>query len=191
MRVVVGSDEVGLGAWAGPLVVCAAAVPFDWNGVEGLGDSKELKRTGKLAGVYLRLAGLPCALMAVTHDTIDRIGLRAALIAAHTDAISAVSVGRDVDCIVIDGEVCIPAFPHAQVQAKADSLYPAVMAASVIAKYNRDFLMSQYHAQYPAYGFDTNAGYGVPKHIAALKHYGPCPRHRRSVRPVAELPKRT
>lgn len=188
MKYTVGSDEVGLGAYAGPLVVCATAVPVGWAGVEDLGDSKELKKRKKLHPVYARLQGVRCALMHVSNTDIDRIGLRPALLAGHAEALRVVSEGLEVALMIVDGNVPIPGFPHALCEPKADAHYPAVMAASVIAKVNRDLLMVAYHAQYPVYGFRTNVGYGSAEHTAGLVRYGACPLHRRSYRPIAELP---
>mmetsp|Transcript_98709 Transcript_98709/g.156027 ORF Transcript_98709/g.156027 Transcript_98709/m.156027 type:complete len:419 (-) Transcript_98709:119-1375(-) len=68
-----------------------------------------------------------------------------------------------------------------------DALVPSISAASIIAKVHRDRLMSKIHEKYPVYGFASHQGYGTAEHMEALKLHGPCPEHRRSVRPVREV----
>ena len=69
-----------------------------------------------------------------------------------------------------------------------DALSVTIAAASIIAKVTRDRLMVEIDAQYPQYGFARHKGYGVREHLAALRHHGPCPVHRRSFQPVAQTP---
>jgi ribonuclease HII len=70
---------------------------------------------------------------------------------------------------------------------KGDSLSYSIAAASIIAKVTRDRLMVAMARQHPEYGFEIHKGYPTPAHLAALKQHGPCPQHRRSFRPVAQL----
>lgn len=195
MPYILGADETGLGAWSGPLVVCAVLVPSNWKGPKGLGDSKQLKTKYRKKGeepplltVYTQLRELPCSLRVVDNTTIDRIGIRPALVAAHTEAIQTVLLlvpqGEAVD-IILDG-VVPPNVPGTRCIPKADSIYPAVMAASVIAKVNRDLLMQQYQEKYPGFGFATNAGYGTKDHQSGLDLFGITPIHRRSYDPIAK-----
>ncbi len=60
-------------------------------------------------------------------------------------------------------------------------------AASILAKVERDRLMTEWHRAYPQYNFAANKGYGTAEHQAALRRYGPCPLHRQSFAPVAQL----
>ncbi len=184
---IIGLDEVGLGAWAGPLVVCAVAVPRLWTPPDGLNDSKKLTPAMRTA-VYFKLRGLietrAVALFAVENKDIDRVGLRRALVDAHTSVIESLLERFPADDIIVDGNVPLPKVPKAKCIPKADGLYPSVMAASVIAKYNRDVLMQTYHEQYPHYGWDSNAGYGTEKHQKGLQAHGVSPLHRQSFAPI-------
>lgn len=186
MKYIIGVDEVGLGAWAGPLFVCAVAVPTDWAGPPGLNDSKE-KTKPEMAELYHHLQHLPMALMGMSNETIDSMGIRPALVAAHVAAAEQLLARFPGARIIVDGDVRLPALPQAEIIAKADAKFPAVMAASIVAKVNRDFLMKQYHQQYPHYGWDTNAGYGgnaKHAHTAGLDAHGVTPLHRKSYAPI-------
>jgi ribonuclease HII len=70
---------------------------------------------------------------------------------------------------------------------KADNISLSVAAASVIAKVTRDRWMIDLHKQHPAYAFDRHKGYGTPTHRAALARHGPCPQHRFTFEPVAQM----
>jgi len=190
MKYIIGSDEVGYGAWAGPLIVCAVAVPAGWAGPPELDDSKAFKSASEKverAILYGKLQDLPMFLACIGNEVIDQFGIKAALVRAHGAALNNL-LQRFPDAeVIVDGIVPIPEVPQARCIPRADGLYPAVMAASVIAKVNRDFLMRQYHTTYPHYGFDTNVGYGGGKkhaHTLGLQKHGVCPLHRRSCGPI-------
>jgi ribonuclease HII len=188
MRYIIGSDEVGYGAWAGPLVVCAVAVPVGWAGPPELDDSKKLGPIG-CAELYHRLQDLSMFIAGVESQDIDKYGVKMSLVHAHSVALRQLLQRHPDAEVIVDGIVLIPDVPQARCVPRADSTYPAVMAASIIAKVNRDFMMRQYHKQYPHYGFDTNVGYSGKKggpHAQGLARYGPCPIHRRSYAPVRE-----
>jgi ribonuclease HII len=188
-KYIIGSDEVGLGAWAGPLVVCAVAVKKDWLGILGLNDSKALSRRRR-EQVYKELVGvkgLRLSLMKSESTDIDRNGIHYCLKRAHTEAIEYLLADYPDAEIVVDGDLKLKRLPQAKSIPKADSLFPSVMAASIIAKVNRDWTMIALAKQYPEYGFESHVGYGTKKHQEALKKYGPCPIHRRSYRPIREI----
>ena len=91
------------------------------------------------------------------------------------------------DAVLIDGKP-VKKYPLHQVAlVKGDSLSFSIAAASVIAKVTRDRIMLKMAETYPQYGFEIHKGYPTPKHLAALKQHGPCPQHRRSFAPVAQL----
>ena len=91
------------------------------------------------------------------------------------------------DAALIDGKP-VKRFPlHHVALVKGDSLSYSIAAASIIAKVTRDRLMVAMARQYPQYGFEIHKGYPTPSHQAALKQHGPCPHHRRSFGPVAQL----
>ena len=189
MKYIVGSDECGYGAWAGPLVVCAVSVPVAWVPPIGLNDSKRLDEWERMR-VYKQLMDdadhVRSVLLAVDNRTIDRVGLGVANKAAHVQAVTALRAEFPDSEVIVDGNLKLP-IPWARSIPKADTLYPAVMAASIIAKINRDNVMRSFHRQYPDYGWDTNVGYGTEKHEAGLRQHGVTPLHRRSYRPIRKL----
>lgn len=182
---VIGSDECGYGSWAGPLYVCAYVADENWT-VPGLNDSKKLTRLQR-EEVYGRLDLSQAVLISVEPDTIDKIGLGRCLVGAHTQAIrQLIARGFSGARIIADGTLRLP-IVEAESIPKADNSVAAVMAASIIAKCNRDLWMAGMHRHYPMYGFASHVGYGTPEHMAALQAYGPCPLHRMSYRPLKEL----
>jgi len=69
---------------------------------------------------------------------------------------------------------------------KGDGIYACIAAASILAKVERDRLMTEYAATYPQYGFERHFGYPTPEHFEALAKHGPCPIHRRSFAPIRQ-----
>lgn len=183
---IIGADEVGYGAWAGPLFTCAFAVPRSWIPPFGLTDSKDLEPEERAALYGGLLEAGRFSLMQVSNIDIDRIGVRAALIEAHTAAIRAALIYYPDAEVILDGNVALPDLPKVRTLPKADALVPAVSAASVVAKVNRDLAMKQHHLAFPYYGWDTNVGYRSKSHVEGLKTRGYSPLHRRSYK-IKEL----
>lgn len=183
---IIGSDEVGYGCWAGPLVVCATCVPATWTPPTGLTDSKKLSHETRVA-LYHELEKIPFQLVAADNECIDRLGVKTMLLEAHAMAIKMMQQRWPLATVIVDGILRPPGMLMARCIPEADAIFPAVSAASVIAKVNRDYLMRQYHKQYPYYGFDHNVGYGTGAHTHGLKKHGVCPLHRRSYRPIKAL----
>ncbi len=188
MEYIIGSDEVGYGAWAGPLFVCAVAVPTQWNRPRSLGDSKQLDPTTRAILYGEHLQHLPMAIKLVENTYIDEVGVKKALLDAHAAAVlDMLKVYPDAH-IIIDGVLRPPGLPErTRCVPKADSLFAPVSAASVIAKVNRDFVMRQYHEQFPHYGWKTNVGYGTKTHQRGLEKHGVTPLHRRSYEPIKKF----
>ncbi len=186
---VCGSDEVGYGSWAGPLVVCAAVVPRTWTAPAMVRDSKQLSATARDRLFPSLVSTITHFLVSVEVEEIDRRGVGTVLLEAHAKAIQgALDAHRAqghsaLPFVIIDGSrgvlgaVALP---------KADALIPAVSAASIIAKVARDRHMVEMDAHYPGYSFRSNAGYGTKEHQAALDRLGVCAIHRRSYAPIAE-----
>ena len=86
--------------------------------------------------------------------------------------------------VIVDGSRMIPGINRQLVIPKADDTFPAVSAASVLAKYLQTCSMDDLHNWYPEYRFDRHRGYGTALHKARLEEFGPCPEHRRSFAPV-------
>lgn len=179
---IAGVDEAGRGSLAGPVV--AAAVIVDTRcAVPGVDDSKCLTapERERLARA-IRATALAVGVAAVEADVIDRINVLEATRCAMADALAALRPGPDcavVDAVRIRG-LCFPCLPV----VRGDAISYAVACASIIAKVERDRLMTDLGRVYPHYGFGAHKGYGVPEHLAALREYGPCPVHRLTYGPV-------
>ena len=183
--VVIGTDEAGRGALAGP--VMAASVFLTPEQEEKLvslklRDSKQVthKRREKLFAAINDLGILWCA----HSGSVSRIERDNILVA------SLWTMGKSVEkiaeqlpeppvCVVVDGTERIPKLKIPQwTLIDADKLVPVVSAASIIAKVLRDRLMKELDAKYPLYDFGNNKGYPTPTHIAAVRKYGLSEVHR-------------
>lgn len=179
---ILGIDEVGRGAWAGPLVV--GAVVLGGAQIDGLTDSKKL--TAKQRGILakeIKEKAVAIGLGWVSAETIDRIGLSEALKMATRLAVKDIDVQYDE--IIIDGTIKLLNDSRVTTMKQADLLVPSVSAASIIAKVARDYYMSEViHKDYPQYGFNKHVGYGTALHSTALITHGPIDLHRLSFTPV-------
>jgi len=184
---VIGSDEVGYGSWAGPLLVCATLVHRNWTAV-GVGDSKKIVEKERSRICDLFKSTTPHLLVWVTPEKIDELGVYKALLGAHQTAIlGLISQAKSTPLVIVDGfpQGTGPiGVPNAVGLPKADGLIPAVGLASIIAKVTRDRHMQKESQTYPGYGFGNHKGYGTPEHEMALDKLGVCPIHRKSYAPV-------
>ena len=182
MRMIVGIDEVGRGAWAGPLLV--GAVALNGASIEGLTDSKKLtKRRRELLAHELKRSNARVGLGWVSARDIDRIGMSEALKLASRRALKRVD-GGDVEQIIIDGTIRLIDDPRVTTLKQADLVVPAVSAASIAAKVARDAYMAQMDVALPGYGFAGHVGYGTAEHSKALQSIGASPIHRMSFAPL-------
>jgi ribonuclease HII len=186
---IAGVDEVGRGAWAGPVMVGVAVVRAGFpDPPTGLTDSKRLtaKRREELAE---RLPGwLGChATGQASHEEIDALGMTAALRLAATRALTALPVRPDM--VLLDGKHDYIGHAYrVRTAVKADLYSVSVAAASVIAKVTRDRLMAELGEEHPDFAFGDNAGYPAPAHQKALAALGPTPYHRLSWAYLDDLP---
>ncbi|MFB9801821.1 ribonuclease HII [Streptomonospora salina] len=185
---VAGVDEVGRGAWAGPVVVCAA-VADGTEPPDGLTDSKKLtpQRRTAMAGL-LREWVHDHAIGSADPAEIDELGMTRALRLAATRALDGLS--RPPDTVILDGKHDYLGAPWpVRTRIQADLSSVAVAAASVLAKVHRDSGMAALHPRFPDYGFATGVGYPSPAHRAALAEHGPTPYHRMTWSYLDALPK--
>lgn len=179
---ILGIDEVGRGAWAGPLVV--GAVVLGGAQIDGLTDSKKLTapRRRALAG-EIKDKAVAIGLGWVSAETIDKIGLSEALKMATRLAVK--DIDAPYDEIIIDGTIKLLDDDRVTTMKQADLLVPSVSAASIVAKVARDYYMSSVvHKEHPDYNFDRHVGYGTALHSTALAEHGPIELHRLSFTPV-------
>jgi ribonuclease HII len=189
---VCGIDEVGRGPLAGPVVAACAFIPADkighpvWKSVD---DSKSLSAQRRDDIFDIILSQCHFFVGAANVDEIDNLNIHHATLLAMMRAYDGLKSSLPSQHIaLIDGKF-IPAItaPVKQAVVKGDSKSLAIAAASIIAKVTRDRMMQKLHAQYPVYGWDQNAGYGTPAHMAALRAHGVTPHHRLSFAPCRML----
>ena len=188
-KMIVGIDEVGRGAWAGPLVV--GAVLLGGASIEGLTDSKKLsKKQRERLDKEIRQKAVGIGLGWVSSRQIDQIGLSKALSLAAARAM--VHVQRHAfDEIIIDGTIRLLDDSRVTLMPKADLLVPSVSAASVIAKVARDNYMAHLDEVFTGYGFKGHVGYGTAAHRLAIDQKGALPIHRMSFAPLKNVKPKT
>lgn len=192
--VVAGIDEVGRGALAGPVSVGVVAVSRCDAWPDGLADSKQLTRAAR-EGLLDALGafGVGRAVGHASPAEIDDVGIVGALrLAGLRGLASLADAGVAVDAVLLDGThdwlTAPPAdlfaehepepTPPVTMVVKGDNRCASIAAASVLAKVERDAMMRAAHADHPAYGWESNKGYGAAVHLAALRELGPSPLHR-------------
>ncbi|MBE1457112.1 ribonuclease HII [Nocardiopsis terrae] len=187
-RVVAGVDEVGRGAWAGPLLVCAA-IPGRGAPPAGLTDSKRLtpKRRRELA-VLVEPWVADHAFGWSEAAEIDEVGMTEALHRAARRALDALEPRPEA--VILDGRHDFIGRPwNVRTQVKGDLTCVSVAAAAILAKVRRDALMAELAEAHPGYGFERAAGYPSPTHRATLAEAGPTPQHRMSWAYLDDLPR--
>ena len=180
---VAGVDEVGYGAWAGPVLVCAVVLEIDQISQEllnRLDDSKKLTKKHR-EEIYELLTVSPGVTFEIAQSSAEEIDRSNVLIATHQAMKKAISQLKiPIKSVLVDGKnkpkLELPC--HALIEG--DSKSYSIAAASIIAKVTRDKLMGELHQQFSCYGWDTNVGYGTKVHRTGLLHYGVTPFHRLS-----------
>lgn len=170
-----GIDEVGWGAYAGPVIsVVACFRPEDLFSLpSGVNDSKKLT-PHKRESLYMCLCAAAYD-VGVGHawpEEIDRLTPTVALQLSYTRALE--ELRHKPEKLIVDGSNRVETWGGWQeVVPKADSKFKEVSAASIIAKVFRDRIMESYSRKFPAYGWDSNKGYGSEGHENAIRKFGP------------------
>ncbi len=198
--IVLGVDEAGRGPLVGAVYAAAVTVPLDlakrllvgdWSGIN---DSKQLsaKRRETLAEVIKMTVGCTWAIAFASPHEIDRLNILKATHLAMRRAVEEVAakLGEETArkiTVLVDGNPVqgLPCKSQNLVKGDAKSLF--IAAASILAKTARDADCLRLEAEYPGYGFAKHKGYPTKEHFAALAKLGPCPEHRRSFGPVAQM----
>ena len=196
-ELVVGLDEVGRGALAGPMTVGAVVIGTGVPPPTGLRDSKQLTSDRRQALVSpLRQWAIDWSLGSVSAPEIDSWGLRLALAVAATRALEGLSTQPTFALLdgpfnlltapatLHNGPLNAPPLRFAQMAhttiVRGDQLCATIAAAAVLAKVHRDDVMVGLHQDFETYDWAQNKGYGAPRHLAALRQFGPTRHHRRS-----------
>jgi ribonuclease HII len=182
-----GVDEVGRGAWAGPVSVGVVVLSPDRR-IHRLRDSKLLAPAEReRIAVRIARAALGVAVGHASNREIDRLGMTAALRLATTRALDRLAVRPDV--LLVDGNLDF-ASGHGtrnHTVVAGDRHSASIAAASIVAKVTRDGMLVDWDEAHPAYRFAANKGYPSPDHREALAAHGPCILHRHSWAPIAQL----
>ena len=182
---VAGVDEVGRGSLFGPVVAAAVILDPAYR-IRGLRDSKLLPpERREILSARIREHAIAWAIAAVDAAHIDQINIYQASRVAMREAVAALGTAPDyllIDALKID-------FPlRQQPIIHGDALSASIAAASIIAKVERDRLVSLWDPVFPMYGLASNKGYSTPRHLRALREHGPSPLHRQSFAPVWNAP---
>ena len=196
MNLICGFDEAGRGPLAGPVTAGCVILPNDFP-VEILNDSKKLSEKKRIAAEQVIMEKACWGLGIVDHETIDQMNiLRASMYAMSIayqmmraklpDWLRLQKISFDENNLdgmisaITDGTSC-PEVPCAcRCEPKADGKYPEVMAASIIAKVERDKMMVEFDKLYPEYGYAKHKGYPTAAHIAICREIGMSPIQRKT-----------
>lgn len=187
---IAGLDEVGRGAWAGPVVAAAVILPLDRpdlaDRLDGVRDSKMMTAQQRRHWAeIIRRVSLAVGLGSATPLEVDTAGLIEATRRAMQRALTSLPVTPDhllIDHISLPG-TRLPQTPLTH----GDMIALSIAASSVIAKVARDSIMGHMSHAYPGYGFEEHVGYGTLRHRQAIRRLGACPIHRRSYAPLRSL----
>ncbi len=188
-KLVIGIDEVGRGAFAGPIVAAAVVFPKDFSIRENLkyvNDSKQVKPIlrRKLSKIIKENA-LLWSVEEVSVATINRIGIGKANQMVFRKVIANIvkqKKGENAFHLLVDGfhvkYIKEIGLKHQKAIVKGDQISFSIAAASIIAKVHRDKIMKSYSRDFPSYRFAKNKGYGTADHRASLKLFGLTRLHR-------------
>jgi ribonuclease HII len=182
---IAGTDEVGRGPLAGPVVSAAVMLSPDFS-VPGVRDSKMLS-PARRQFFYDRIydEAVSVGLGIIDAHEIDRVNIFRASQLAMIMAVENLMPAPDF--LLVDGKFSLPFAIAQQAVVGGDDRSISIAAASIVAKVTRDRLMERYDRQYPAYGFAGNKGYPTKAHRSAIKTHGCCFIHRKTFKGVKEF----
>ncbi|GAA3999540.1 ribonuclease HII [Hymenobacter fastidiosus] len=176
-----GLDEAGRGCLAGPVFAAAVILPPDFTSAF-LNDSKLMTaRRRELVRADICREAVAWAVAEASPAEIARLNIaNASYLAMHRAVAALAQVPQH---LLVDGNRF---HSYAGIEhtcfIKGDGRYRSIAAASVLAKTFRDDRMHELARQFPAYGWEQNAGYPTEKHRAAIRAQGPCEHHRMGFR---------
>lgn len=180
-----GVDEVGIGS-AIAEVYAAACILDPVRRINGLRDSKQLTAARrKQLSDRIKERALDYCIASASLEEVNQLNVFGATMLAMQRAVAGLKLKPDI--VLIDGNRMPKLTVPARTIVKGDAKVRSISAASILAKVARDETMLKYHEQFPNYGFAENKGYLTEFHLATLKHFGPCPIHRKNYAPVRIL----
>ena len=185
---IAGVDEVGRGPLAGPVVAAAVILPRRLpRHLAGLiDDSKKLTPASRLLALAaLRAAGAEIAIAAASVAEIERINILQASLLAMRRAIA--RLPRTPEHVLVDGNKTPGCAIPCTAIIGGDGISLSIAAAAIAAKVLRDSLMCRLATRHPGYGWETNAGYGAARHLAAITTLGPTRHHRMTFGPLLSV----
>lgn len=178
--IIVGIDEAGRGALAGPVVAAACVLPDLDSFPVPIGDSKQMSPEERAMSARWLITNCVHGIGLVEAEEIDRIGILAANEIAMQQAVKQVAALHKRLYLLVDGR---DAFwfdhPHSSI-VRGDATELCIGAASIIAKVTRDRKMASLRKKFPRFAFEKHKGYGTPEHFAEIKKHGMCEVHRKS-----------
>jgi ribonuclease HII len=200
-RLLVGVDEAGRGPLAGPVVAAAVVFPPETRRINGIRDSKTLPREDReTLALRIRSRAVRLGVGAASCREIDRLNIRVASALAMRRAVQAAFRGDGANgslapwlpgslapCLIIIDGLPLPEVGYAhEALVDGDAHCYSIAAASIVAKTVRDRIMRCLASRHPAYGWQTNVGYGTPEHLAGLASVGPTRHHRMTFAPCLQ-----
>lgn len=184
-KFIIGIDEAGRGAWAGPVAVGGYMFSINSRIVTGVKDSKLLS-SKKRTDLYKELFEPICSFIEFGEvEQINEYGISNTITTLINNIISK-TYHKDI-YYLIDGIFKEKFTPNSSKIIKGDLLHYSISCASILAKVSRDKVMTDFSKLFPNYSFDLNKGYGTQKHQDALKIYGITKIHRINYKPIALL----
>lgn len=192
MKWIIGIDEVGRGPLAGPVYVCAAAMPVSlykktaWRkNLPLLTDSKRMNAHNRMLwyqhAAKLKKEGcVRYALASKSAHDIDMHGITTCISLCITKVLRDLKLDPEDCTVLLDGGLKAPFMYTQQTVIKGDLLHPIISLASVIAKVSRDTVLARLHLKHPEYSWNTNKGYGTKAHTDALRTQGITTLHRKT-----------
>lgn len=185
-KLIIGTDECGLGALAGPVVAAAVVLPAKFS-LQGLRDSKKITPINRVwIDQKVKELALGWVIAGAEANIVDTYGIDKCRWVCMGMCVAFCLKRFPTATVIVDGNRIIPGIPWNKQKAivRADDKVPEVSAASVIAKVHRDKLMVKLWEKLPCYDWKRNAGYPTKAHLRAMQKYGVSVYHRKSYNPV-------
>ena len=177
-----GVDEAGRGPLAGP-VVSAAVILNPQHNLVDLNDSKQLSASKrKILSEQIKIHSVSWSIGIATPQEIDELNILRASLLSMERAIK--NLSEVPEKVIVDGQYTPEIDVPCEAIIKGDSLEESIMAASILAKVERDKIMLELDKKYPNYRFGQHKGYPTKIHMDALREFGPCIEHRQSFKPI-------